>query len=247
MSNRFVAGRNRYKAAASRLVTAAVKRATYVKGLNQRQKKQVKRFIRGVQELKYHQVANSINLDTTWQVLPLTAVPQGDTDITRDGDKLSLCGNLSMRLFSFVDVSGDPAQQLPMMRFIIFQWHPQSDTGAAPTIGNIITTGASGVQDETSLYNHDTRQQYTILKDITYRLSGPGTSAANAYNTMQTKTMHLEIPLLKIRGFKKWMQFQAASTTIATNHIYLAAGANVVNDAQNPIFNYVTKVFYRDS
>lgn len=239
--------RERQVAAAYKRMSIAPRFPVY-RGLNRVQRQQVKKLQKKIMELKYHQTIVNNNLDTTWLLWNLTAVPQGDTDISRDGDKISLAGNLSFRCRLIADVSGDAAQQIPNVRFIFFQWHPQSDSAGAtvPTIGQIITAGASGSQDETSMYNHDTRQMYTIIYDKVTKLTGPGTSSTNAYNTQISRTFHFELPLYKNKKVRKWMQFLAASTTNATNNIYLAAYASGIPDAQNPLFDFVSKIFFRD-
>lgn len=128
-----------------------------------RQKKAVKRMINRAGEPKYAVMSsaftNSTNGDitNTSKMFQLTQIAQGNTDITRNGDRLKL---LSMRFLGVVYTPTVAAQ----IRIIFFVWKPSGNGPSATS--DILLPGPSGGVDVCSLYNHDTRSDYKVLKDI---------------------------------------------------------------------------------
>lgn len=215
--------------------------------LNPRQKRVVKRLIRGVQELKWFQasLADQV-INSTGVVVGVTDIPQGDTDQTRDGDQIKLVGSIKLHAKLSVDLGNDALQQTPLIRFAVIQWHPQTTSGGAdePTLAAIFNAGPSGSVDVLSNFNHDNRQLFKVLYNKWIRLVGPGTATTNAYNPLVEKFIMKNISLRKAH---KKMQYSAGSSVIATNHIYVLYLADVGSDAQNPTITWSTKIVYTDS
>lgn len=224
---------------------AAAQASISSRPLNVRQKKQVKNLIRNVQELKFFGW-NSVSAPVT-NVGNLTGVPfdvpQGDTDQTRDGDKLQWCGNIDFRM-QVVNGLGATADVYNNVRVVIFQWHPNS----APVAGNILLTGAGGggIVDIYSNYSHDFRQEYKILFDKVFNTIGPGSNVAvsNGPITEKTTTGLLKFKISTKKASKN-VQYSNGGLS-ATNRIYILT----ISDSSlvtHPTIAYSMKTFYRDS
>ncbi|AUM61975.1 capsid [uncultured virus] len=124
------------------------------------EKKQVVKIVRANQELKYfNSITAASGLSTTPTMFQLTNIPQGDTDTTRDGDRLKLLKFYVRGSFVFGDSTN-------FIRLIFFQWKPNS----TPVSTSVLLPGPSGSVDYLSQYNHDLRQEYKILYDKTFTL-----------------------------------------------------------------------------
>lgn len=201
--------------------------------LNKRQKFQVKRLIRNVQELKYFEGSSqNADISTSPAILDISAVSQGDTDTTRDGDRLQWVGKIDFRY------SLDIADATNIIRVMIFQWKPNS----SPAAGSLFLNGPTGAVDVWSNYGHDHRQEYTILYDKTYSLVGNGGAATVPTTTSSQIVRFVRISLKRIA---KMAQF-TAGTTAGTNKLYLY----LISDSAlvgNPTITFSAKVFFRDS
>lgn len=227
------------------------KASTRGKKLTKRQVNEVKTIMHREQELKYffyRQTAFQITTTPTVFFNPFD-VPQGDTDNTRDGDRLRWAGTLEINL-QVVNAIGATGDVYNNVRFVVFQWHPMTTGTPYPATNgsDIFMTGPSGSVDIYSVYNHDTRQCYTILYDRVYNTVGPGnngvvTGANNpSTNTTSSGVHQLRIPLSKVR---KDVQYNAGGLQ-ATNRL----GLFYVSDstlATHPTLAYMSKVFFRDS
>lgn len=141
----------------------------YQRKLNRRQRKEVKNIMVRNTELKYYPSFFSTTASSTATLIAsIFDVPQGVTDQNRIGDELTLVG-LQFRIQTIV------ADTNNQVRFIIFQWHPNTGTGN-PVPTDILLAGPSGNPDIYSLYNHDKRQDYKVLHDSLYTMNGNGTA-----------------------------------------------------------------------
>lgn len=192
----------------------------------------VNRIIRANQELKYFdQIYVAASLNYVPQIHQISAVPQGNTDITRNGDRLKM-----YKVYFRGDVTNFSADPYNRIRLIMFQWFPAT----LPTSGSILLPGLSGVVDWASHYAHDTRQEYRILYDRTYKMVG-NASAATTPNTVASVVQFKGI----VRVPRKQLQYQAG-TTVGTNQVYLM----VFSDSTaipNPGFNICYKCTFTDS
>jgi len=206
--------------------------------LNKRQKKEVKTIISKRQELKYFVPAqvNGAASSNTPGVASLSDVPQGDSDTSRDGDRLQWAGKMDIKL-SFVGTIGTAGDLYNTYRFIIFQWHPNT----TPVPLDILLTGPTTNVDVYSQYNHDNRQQYKILLDKTLTTVGflTGTSYPQSNYIVNRRY------IVSLRRASKYAQFVAA-TTAATNKIYyfLVSDSSLI---AHPTYSLSTKIFFRDS
>lgn len=217
------------------------RRRPYRKGrkLGRRQKRQVKVLIARRQELKYSYYANSTTVDSVGFVTGTPFdIPQGDTDTSRDGDRLQWCGKIDLMLHC-INGQGALGDVYNNIRVIIFQYHPNS----TPGLSTILLAGPSGSQDVLSLYNHDNRQEYRILFDRVFKTVGNANAATTpATNTVATNVRKFKIPLRKIRKYAQY----TGGTLAGTNRIYIAYLSDS-SAATHPTLEYSTKVFFRDS
>lgn len=214
--------------------------------LTKKQTEQVKRLINVRAELKFFDFnLYTVASDDAGSILSIMDIPQGDTDITRDGDRIMLCGYITM----FLQLNSNYYTNVPPVdtwRFIIFQWHPNS----VPAIGNILLPGPSSTQDVYSQYSHDFRQQYTILYDIftstmgqTYQTAPPGNNSPTT--SITSRQWHRRIYLKRAR---KQVQYSAANGTTGTNKIYVMHLTDTpFAQGTKPYLNLSLKTVFRDS
>lgn len=220
--------------------------------LTDREKQQVKRMIGDNLELKYVNSYLTEAASTSGGVITgCTDVPQGDGDSDRSGDRIKICGTMEIRGSVRADVAtGAVSQTVAYIRTILFQWHPTSDStfGAAskPTLASILLNGPSGAPDVYSFYAHDSRQNYSILYDETFKPQGIayGATPTISGNTDNSHYFSRKVPLAK--KVRAQLQYSAASSVIATNHIYMMTLSNLASQAQNPRIVWSVKIFYRD-
>lgn len=133
-----------------------------VKPLNRRQKVQVKRLIKQTQESKYFILQSTNTFDYSGAVVKLSAIPQGDTDVTRDGDKITPT-SLSVRYSIYNTGTAATSPTEIDYRVIIFRWRPD-DTSGAPIASNIMAT-TGNLYAALSEYIHDQRSNFEVLYD----------------------------------------------------------------------------------
>lgn len=209
--------------------------------LNPRQKRQVKAAVRGIQELKYF-ISNQVDGGTVSDTLginDISAVPQGDTDVSRDGDRLQWVGRISIN-FNVVGAVGATGDLYNTFRLIVLQWKPNS----TPTVSDILLTGPTAAVDVYSQYNHDNRQQYTILLDKMFTVNGNNTTLvpASIPNSPYSISKHFEV---NIKKAAKMAQFSGGSTS-GTNKFYYILGSDS-SAVTHPTYSWSSKIFFRDS
>lgn len=177
-------------------------------------------------ELKYYAAADNtygaISYNGTDFMQPFSQMAQGDTDSTRDGDRIF------MKEFRFrVGVKIGSATPT-FLRIICFQWHPTT----VPVYANILLDQHNTACAPLSDFCHDTRQEYRILSDDLVQVDTVAHPAACVEHAIKS-------------GFVPNVQFQAGSATVGTNHIYILAVSDVnLNGPQVVVY---TKLLYTDS
>lgn len=218
--------------------------------LTDREKQQVRRMIDSEVELKFiNAYLGSAAVTSTPIITGMTDIAQGDTDSSREGDRVKLVGGINLRGSVFADVAtGDVTQTHAIVRLIIFQWHPTSASGGAtePTAANVLLDGPSGSPDVYSHYSHDQRQNFSVVYDEVFEPIGVTAGGAGAVNMHSGVQKYFTRRILLAKKIRHQMQFQAASTVNATNHLYFMSMSNLAADAQNPTLIWSTQVFYRD-
>lgn len=176
--------------------------------LNVVQKRQVKKIISKTAELKFRSnIVSNFNVpqQPSYKLDLMTGIPQGDADQERNGDQIRLL-YFDMIAAYYIMPSALPGDIFDNVRLIIFQWKPNNST--APVIGNILLNGASGGPDFTSQYNEDFKQDYSIIVD-------------RVLNINTSKTLENVVRYKKKRVNCKLVNYQAASSIIMTNAVYV--------------------------
>lgn len=198
----------------------------------------VKRLIRGVQESKYFDASLGLTTITySSNIGKVTTIPQGDTDITRDGDSLIPTSfEISWVWTGFQ--SADPALAYDLCRIIVFRWHPD-DNVDAPTAAKILAQ-VNGFAPY-SPYEHDQRRKFTVLMDRRERVMQMLSTAGIEQPTTGSQTVfhHKRLRLKKVP-----IRYNGAGTTGSQN-LYVM----MVSDEQTdgPTGSYYCRVNFTDS
>lgn len=189
--------------------------------LNERQKKEVKSIIKKAVEYK-HFTANipGYGSSTTGEVTGISAVPQGDTDTDRDGDRLKLASTLYFR-YEIRLQSGSLGDNTNIVRVMVFQWRPNTTPQVADILNNGPASGGAG-PDYLSALQHDTRMNYKILYDRTHFLAGNGyidtvTNLINAPYGCCSKVVRS--PTISLKNVNHQIQFQSGGL-VGNNKLY---------------------------
>lgn len=187
--------------------------------------RKVQTVIRKTAEKKYVAFNSSAaGIDTGGLILRFTEVPQGDTDVTRDGDQLTI---RSLQ-FNYVLTLADTTN---VMRVILFQWF-DSTQSVQPIPSNILIDTAIG-RAVASPYSHDYRYQFKILYDKTHVLDS------------NTPVINRRVFLKRFPFKHKKIQYVGASSTNHNNGLF----ALVISDSAvgpNPTITYSGKFNFSD-
>jgi hypothetical protein len=203
------------------------------KGSQAVSKAQVKSMIdsalKSVMELKYYTASDSAtSISFSGFIASISNPSQGDTDTTRDGDRL----NIKLIRFRYGITNGD---NVNFVRVILFQWHPSS-AQYVPTVGDILSSVGS-VLSPFSPYVIDNEKQYTILYDKTI--------AINAYYNGGTKCWTPENEVVIRTGFIP-LQVFSAGTQFGTNQIWKICISDS-GAAPNPTITSWSQVRFTDA
>jgi hypothetical protein len=188
--------------------------------------KEAQRVLNKNIELKYFAIVDntygSISYNGTDFVQSMSSVPQGDTDSTRDGDRIKL-KEIRFRV-GIKTGSTTPT----FLRVICFQWKPNT----TPVYANILldqhNTSAASLSD----FTHDTRQMYHILSDDLVQVDTVAHPATCVERSIKS-------------GFEPYIQYQAGSSSNATNMIYVMAVSDV--NSNGPLVILFGKLLYYDA
>lgn len=181
-----------------------------------------RRVVKSNQEKKYFlQSTFSAAVSVTPDIGSISDVPQATTDEGRIGDQLTL-RSIEVRLSA---ITSDTTN---LMRFIVFQWYPNT----TPVADDVLIPNAVLTSNQVyAPYNHDKRFMFRILYDRTMQL--------DTYNpAFATNFMIKKFPRSKI-------QYQLGGTT-GQNKIYVLK----VSDSTvttHPTMNTVYKLNYSDA
>lgn len=199
------------------------------------------KMIRKNQEKKYHTYARTeyaVGGVGAPLIENLTLVPQGDTDITRDGDKLLM---KTLR-FNYMWVSRSSSPYPYLIRTLLVQ-SLESSTSYIPTVSTVLQSTGSDAQGIVSPYNHDNRYRHRILYDKVHQVSSWMSSVGVAAGT-DVKAVRRNIT---VRIPKKWLQFSGGSTD-SQNHIYLITFTYTQGGyTEYPYLTYCSKLNFVDS
>lgn len=193
------------------------KRVYKKRALTKNQKKEVKKLIMSVPEVKHHDISATYGqIDYANATISLATIVQGDDDNQRIGNIIrpkSLDFNLNAYL-NLSSVSTNPAH---VLRCIIFKWHEDNQL-LNPTSAHILNTVAQPLITA-SQYNLQGKDQklWSILYDRCFSISS-------------TKGLCLDRNI-KLQGT---VQYGASGATTAHDCIYLLLVADDITGAHFP-------------
>lgn len=171
-------------------------------------------------EWKRHDVSIVTSIDTTGAAQCLSFVPQGDTDITRDGDHLRAT---SLRVNTVLNANTTAAT---VVRIIYIQWADDT-TNSPPTVAAVLETTSPF-----STLSGDYASRMKVLSDEMYVLDGVSQKSIS-------QRMKLQIP-------HKQIQF-AGGTTQHTQGIWRIVLSDIASGASPPTFQCYTRLNYSDA
>jgi len=195
-------------------------------------KQQVKQLIVSTQEVKFIDTANfALSATTTAQQFAIASIPQGDTDSTRDGDRVKL-KDLEFRFDTYLQGTGGTNDFTNTVRLTFYQYRPMS-SGAHPVIADIYQDSNALAQSPTMTpFNWDNRADFKVLYDRRFFLSGNGPALVGE--------QAVKIPL------KGSIQWTSGSNTVGQNQLfYIISSDSLV--ATHPVINIKTRVTYTDA
>lgn len=186
-------------------------------------KREIVKFAKKTVETKYFPTNASDVVDFSGVIQGVTGIPQGDTDLTRDGDSAYLLG-ISVN-YSFI--IGDTTQSC---RIILFRWN--QDTAAANPLVTDILDASGGILAPLSNYVMDNyrMKKFTILYDRIHALSANGTERV---------TRHF------YKKLKSKVSFDAA-TTNGKGKLFIL----VISDSgavTHPTYQFGTMTYFTDA
>lgn len=192
-----------------------------------------KRVLSHGDEKHFHDTYNATAFDQNPIVtyLDLAAIPQGDTDLTRSGDKVTLASmQLRFKLLpSTSTVANNGFDQT--VRLVLFQWIPD-DNVDTPATSNAVFQDVSTYQRALqTAYNHDSGYKFKILRDKRYVLEhhlATATAVAGITDAV-VQPQIMDFWMVMPKEYKtRQCRFNAAGTT-GSGKIYMA----LITDAAN--------------
>lgn len=185
-------------------------------------KQMIKSTLKDVQELKIFIVQTSASVDYGGTIVDMSSIAQGDSDITRDGDRIQVV-EWSFRWVAYV---GDVTN---LFRVILFQYVPDSALGT-PLVSYVIQTTGS-TNSPISYRSIDYVKNVKILYDRTVSL--------DTYHPAVQST-----PVTIKKFYDKQMQFTGA--TSRTNGLFMLVISDLAA-ATHPSISYYSTIRFTDS
>lgn len=177
-------------------------------------------------EYKHADQAISASVSSSGYFQNLTQIPQGSSDITRDGDKLTVT-SVSFRMELY---SGDSPYN--HLRLVLFRWNNLYQT---PTLNDLFLIGPSTVATYNYMWNVDTiraRPGFKVLYDrtISNKVSNDGSSKLNTL-------IRKKIP------FRTNLQFQAGGLVGSSLYLFAISDSGI---ATHPVLSGMVRTNYFD-
>lgn len=188
-------------------------------GLNQTQKKQIKKYIEKEIEVKTKDITGLSSVSTTGTIVELIGdnLTQGTGGSARVGSKIIL-RSIYLNMAVQIPVNGDHTN---IVRVLIFQW--KSNT--VPTIAQMLENS-----DYVSPYNYDNRQLYKIVYDKYFPLSYEGPAS------MMAK--------INLKNLNKTVVYSSGTATKNDVYMLMISDSGVT---LHPIVQYDGRAYYYDA
>lgn len=152
-------------------------------------------------EKKHKDTSISVsNASTFNQYLNLTAITQGDSDTTRDGDRVTI-DSIQLR-FKLQCIDSTNVQRL-----VLVQWHEDTVLANA-ALSTILQYSSSIPNDIYSPYQIDKNSKFKVLWDRTFT------------QVLTQESDQISVNVFINKGFKKEIQFTNAASS-GVGHIFL--------------------------
>jgi len=194
------------------------------RSVDRRQNRRLSKLERGPEVKVLDLNQNLTTVGTTGQIVNLALLAQGDTNITRDGNKI-VAKKIDIRIKMTKGVV-----TLDTLRVVIFVDKEQH--GADPGLTDLMTSSAVD-----SFYNINQSQRFRILKDMTVVISADDTGAG-ADNVYRIFTINLRnMPIHYIGA-------GANDADAGKNHLYLFVVA--VENTTKTAFRVFSRLYFQD-
>jgi len=191
---------------------------------------QVRSLLSVAQEYKFFDAKEYAQSATTTPTqLAISAVPQGSTDSTRDGDQINL-QSLWIKFETYLQGTGGTNDFTDQVRLIVYRWIPMS-TGSAPVPASVLQDLSVAQSATMTAFTWDNRRDYVVLLDETFNLSGNGPSDLGFSKTFKWKAPGIPA------------QFSNGSTTLQKNGLFVLIMSDSLV-ATHPQFNFYSRVVY---
>jgi len=183
----------------------------------------VKAMITRMSEKKFYQVEAQTTADTTWTIQSAFVPPQGDTDVTRDGDQVYLKDFEISGAIGFADSTN-------VIRLTVLRWYDDS----TPTVDEIYELGANDAVNMFRPFRKDTSGTYHIMYDKVFAVAntGPG-------------VQHFKKRVFGKKLGRKVVKFRGGSTN-GYGKIYICRQADS-GTSVHPSVVYCARTNYTDS
>lgn len=193
------------------------------KGLNKKERKQVKQIIERSAEKKFiafqtggrSGLANAVFIGKlNYDIGLATAVPiLGTGDQQRIGDSIMWDRFMTVNMY----VTLNPAATTPhYLRFVIFQW-VNNDTSDVPTPAEIFLPGVGGVENYTSQYTEDYKPAYTVLYDKTWNIVNQDLSYQHIIKRIKIKRRKVRFITGTANSSNNSIYYMVMGTGVGTN------------------------------
>lgn len=204
--------------------------------LNVRQKRQVKTIVSRKFEPKAFQAqAAPAAISTTAQIVHLSPIAQGNSNITRVGNMVEL-KSIESRIHLITNAASFALMDIfNFVRVIVFQWKDN----VVPVATDLLLNGSSGVVDVGSLYNHDNRNQFKIVSDNLMRIMGDGVNGSTS------KLIDARHNMSFGKGILSKLEWVGNSVTNGYNQLYIL----LVSDSSatpHPLVYITFKLIFKD-
>lgn len=180
-------------------------------------------FTRNTEQKYWTQVQSNAPASSSGTVSDLILVPQGDTDTSRDGDRIHA---KSLKIRGSVAYGG----AVSILRFIIFQWFGADVPTPALVLITTATADVINSPKNADSFPANGSGRGRILWDHRMQVDSGGISQ---------RTFEAEL-----KGFKPDLQFIAGGTS-GSNHVYILTVSDLA--ATNPSYNFYSEMLFTDS
>lgn len=173
-------------------------------------------------EEKSFGLANSLSVLSSGHVIPINAIPQGDTGVTRNGIRV-LMKNIYIKFYITNDAESTIPDPITRVSLVY-----DKEAGAS-SYNDLYVASVLGMK------NLDNTERFVVLSDNTYKLTDMGYDAStNVITIFKKLNCHVDFD-------------DDNSTTITTGGLYLYVITNSTDATHHPTFFYQTKLTYYDN